>query len=201
MKLKNGASNQIIEATIHLVAQNGLENLSTRKVAAECGVSDGYLFNYFENKNDLLVKCLYYIDNEIDAELKKANINILYIKKSVRELWFAYFGFLISHGDYAKYYRQFRHSSYYNDEVIKGQDKSFAFFVKLISMFSSRFRVDQDIFWVYLIETTLNFAIRVVDGQLPGKAEDTEKYFSLLVNGISGIIKDTNDWNKDDNLQ
>lgn len=194
MRKKSITPEEIIQATIHLVAENGLENISTRKVAASCGISDGCMFNYFESKNDLLIKCLYHIDNEIDAELSRTNFNILKMKKSIRALWFTYFDFLIEHGDYTKYYRQFRHSSYYTEEVVKGQDKSFSFFARLIASGSNVLNVNLDIFWVYIIETTLNFAVRVVDKQLPYNEKDKEKYFAFLANGISGIFKNAKDW-------
>lgn len=198
MRKKTITTAEIIEATIHLVAENGLENLSTRKVAARCGISDGCLFNYFENKNKLLTECLYHIDNEIDKELSSVSFSLLSVKKSVRKLWFAYFDFLLTHGDYAKFYRSFRHSSYYTYDVVKGQDKSFTFFVRLISKASEIINVNLDIFWVYIIETTLNFAIRAADKQLPYSERDKEKYFALLANGIGGVFRDAKDWDNDD---
>lgn len=194
MRKKIISPETIMLSTIHIVAKDGLENLSTRKVAAESGISDGCMFNYFKSKTDLLIQCLYFIDRQIDAELSTVHFNMLSPKKSIRELWFNYFNFLISHGDYARFYRQFRHSSYYNAEVVEGQNKSFSFFVKLIKNVSPLFNINMDIFWVYIIETTLDFAVRVADKQLPCEESDKEKYFALFANGISGVLKGTNDW-------
>lgn len=195
MRNKSIEPEQIIIATIHLVAQNSLENLTTRKVAAECGVSDGYLFNYFENKTDLLTKSFFHIDNEIDAELKKVHINVLAPKKTIHELWMTYFNFLVENGDYAKYYRQFRHSSYYTPQAIEGQNESYKNFITVIAKGNGLFNIEMDIFWVFVIETTLNFAVRVYDKQLPCSEKDKEKYFAMLAYGMNGIIKNTKEWN------
>lgn len=184
----------IMEETIHLVSELGLENLATKKISVACGISEGSLFNYFANKNDLLVKCLYYVDTEIDQVLSEVPIHLLNLKKTIRSLWFAYFNYLIDHGDYAKFYRQFRHSSYYTDEVIKGQDKSFSFFTGFLKKVVPTLQINTDIFWVFVIETTLNFAVRVADGQLPRTDKDIEKYFSLITSGIGGVLKSQKDW-------
>ena len=43
------------EATMRLVARDGLEGVTMRAVAAEAGLSYGSLFHYFESKDDLLL--------------------------------------------------------------------------------------------------------------------------------------------------
>jgi AcrR family transcriptional regulator len=194
MRRKEINPNDIIEATIHLVAKNGLENLSTRKITSECNISEGSLFYHFNGKTDLLVQCLYHIDEEIDHALQQVHVNLLSLKKSVRLLWFTYFDFLIHHRDYTQFYMQFRHSSYYTDDVIHGQDKSYSFFTELLKKVLPALNINTDIFWVYVIETTLNFAIRVSDGQLPCTDQDKDKYFSLIANGIGGVFKSTKNW-------
>ena len=44
----------ILEAAIYLFAEEGFHNVSTRKIAARAGVSEGTLFNYFSSKNELM---------------------------------------------------------------------------------------------------------------------------------------------------
>lgn len=49
------ARERIIEATIQVIAREGLVGTSTRKIAAEAGVNLAMLHYYFGNKDDLLV--------------------------------------------------------------------------------------------------------------------------------------------------
>lgn len=79
MRKKTISPQAIIEATILLVAQNGLENVSTRKVAEQMGIAEGSIFNYFPTKRNLMVICLNYIDNEIDITLKSVSFQGLNI--------------------------------------------------------------------------------------------------------------------------
>ncbi len=44
----------ILDAAIYLFADEGFHNVSTRKIAARAGVSEGTLFNYFGSKNELM---------------------------------------------------------------------------------------------------------------------------------------------------
>lgn len=179
----------IKEATISYVAAYGLENVTTKKVATAMGISEGTIFNNFPSKKILLVECLYHIDNQIDAVFHDVPFHGINLAKNINHIWHAYFEYLVTHGDYARFYRQFRQSSYYDASVIAGQDKSFSFFTSLISKNVHRFGFNPDFYWTYIIETTLNFAIRVVDGTLPGTPKDVERIYGLICYGFIGNLK------------
>ena len=44
----------ILEAAIHLFGEEGFHSVTTRKIAARAGISEGTLFNYFSSKNELM---------------------------------------------------------------------------------------------------------------------------------------------------
>jgi len=46
---------QILEAAARVFAQKGYHAATTKEVAAEAGVSEGTIYNYFHNKEDLLL--------------------------------------------------------------------------------------------------------------------------------------------------
>lgn len=174
----------IKEATITYVAEHGLENLTTKKIALSMNISEGTIFNNFSSKKELLAECLYYIDRKIDQIFESIPFHGLNVSKTIRELWFSYFDFLVAHGSYAKFYRQYRQSSYYTEEVITGQDDSYSFFITVIQKNAHIFGFNPDIYWVFIIETTLNFAIRVADGQFPGDRKTAECFYKLITHGI-----------------
>lgn len=45
---------EIISVCTEMVQKNGISSINMRSVAAECGISVGALYNYFESKSDLL---------------------------------------------------------------------------------------------------------------------------------------------------
>ncbi|MCR2032656.1 TetR/AcrR family transcriptional regulator [Anaerofustis stercorihominis] len=180
-------SQLILENTIDYVANHGLENVTTKKVANEMNISEGTILYHYKNKKTLLRECLYYVDNKIDGALKEVSFWGFNLPKGIKELWFKYFEYLIAHGNYTKFYLSYRQSSYYDEETMKGQNKSFAFFIKIVKKVMPKLGADPDIFWVYLIETTLNFAVRVSDKQIENNDKNIEKIFKIIFYGINGI--------------
>lgn len=187
MRKKVISKEMIQNAAISCVADIGLENFTTKKTADIMGISEGSIFNNYANKGALLTDCLYLIDHEIDAVLKDVPFHITSFTNYIHDLWYAYFNYLITHGDKAKFYFQFRHSSYYTKSVITGQSQSFGFFSKFLNAYMHVFHVESDIFWVYVIETTINFAIRFVNHDLEPTEENIQSVYNLITKGISGI--------------
>lgn len=101
-------------------------------------------------------------------------------------MWFAYFYYFVEHWPYAKFYCQFRQSSYYDEEVMDGQGKSFSFFSKFLKQNAHRFGFCPDFYWVFIIETTLNFAVRVANGTLSGTAGGCGTYLRTDFTRLSG---------------
>jgi AcrR family transcriptional regulator len=50
---------QIVEAATRVFAEKGFRRATTREVAREAGVSEGTIYNYFEDKDDLLMAILH----------------------------------------------------------------------------------------------------------------------------------------------
>src|SRR5512144_1012984 len=48
----------LVDAASALIARVPLTTITTREIARAAGVSDGVLYNYFHDKNDLLVEAL-----------------------------------------------------------------------------------------------------------------------------------------------
>ncbi|UTR11313.1 TetR family transcriptional regulator [Evansella sp. LMS18] len=46
---------QIIEAAVKVIAENGYHNSQVSKIAREAGVADGTIYLYFKNKEDILI--------------------------------------------------------------------------------------------------------------------------------------------------
>jgi AcrR family transcriptional regulator len=55
----------ILEAAVYLFGEEGFHAVSTRKIAARAGISEGTLFNYFSSKNELMRAILERIYQEL----------------------------------------------------------------------------------------------------------------------------------------
>ena len=54
-RLKEQREAQILDAAARVFAKNGYARATTREIAAEAGVSEGTIYNYFDSKRDLLI--------------------------------------------------------------------------------------------------------------------------------------------------
>ena len=54
-KRKGQKYDQIIDAAVKVIAQNGYHHSQVSKIAKEAGVADGTIYLYFKNKEDILV--------------------------------------------------------------------------------------------------------------------------------------------------
>ncbi|WP_209122041.1 TetR/AcrR family transcriptional regulator [Alkalihalobacillus sp. BA299] len=54
-KKKGPKYNQIIEAAVKVIAENGYHHAQVSKIAKEAGVADGTIYLYFKNKEDILI--------------------------------------------------------------------------------------------------------------------------------------------------
>jgi AcrR family transcriptional regulator len=50
--------NQILDAAAKVFAENGFQKSTTREIAEAADISEGTIYNYFENKDDLLLSLL-----------------------------------------------------------------------------------------------------------------------------------------------
>ncbi|MBR8184219.1 transcriptional regulator BetI [Burkholderia ambifaria] len=60
---------KLIDATLEVVGQVGLENLTIRKVSEYAGVSVGLVHHHFENKNNLVYKTFVYLIRRVREQL------------------------------------------------------------------------------------------------------------------------------------
>ncbi|WP_078430169.1 TetR/AcrR family transcriptional regulator [Alkalihalobacterium alkalinitrilicum] len=54
-KKKGPKYDQIIEAAVKIIAENGYHHAQVSKIAKEAGVADGTIYLYFKNKEDILI--------------------------------------------------------------------------------------------------------------------------------------------------
>ncbi|MCK1991769.1 TetR/AcrR family transcriptional regulator [Peribacillus muralis] len=66
--------NQIIDAAVIVIAENGYYQAQVSKIAKQAGVADGTIYLYFKNKEDILISLFHekmgYFVEQIEEELK-----------------------------------------------------------------------------------------------------------------------------------
>lgn len=89
----NDVAIRILRATDALMARDGVQKLSTHKIAKEAGVSVGTIYLYFKDKDDLLNQLVLHLFNEFHQCMTNVAPD-LPLFELYRELWLATWRFM-----------------------------------------------------------------------------------------------------------
>lgn len=190
----------MMNAAIKIVAERGFEGFTTKRWAATAGVAEGSLYYHFKSKDDLLEQTFFYIDSEI-AELYSDVTDVYKDVKSPEELskylidgWKRYYNYLVSNPERTLFYYRYLTSPRYNEKVQKSQFAYFASFQKWIksneALSKLSKKVNWNVLWTYVVETTVSFAFRIVTGGIEKTDENARQMLMFSMHGLLGVITD-----------
>ena len=73
MKKFTERQQQIVETAIKLIAEKGIQNLTTKNLAKEIGISEPALYRHFSNKLEILKAVITYFQIKMQPALEKLN--------------------------------------------------------------------------------------------------------------------------------
>lgn len=179
------------------VRQYGLEGVRIQNVSDLAGISPGAIYRHFEGKEQLLVECFTYVDQQAAEIFEHIKFNPLTIVTDpmgmVKSLWLPYFRFWTARPDETVFYHRFRDSAFF-PKYDKVRDityfKTFLGLVEIIKKVFPRLnRINQDLLWLHVLTSTVMYAKYVVEGTLPNNQETEDTVFQLLTTGLSGYLK------------
>lgn len=193
----NDTKTRILSATMKAVRQYGLEGTRIQNISKLAELSPGALYRYFEGKDDLMVACFTYIDQQAAAVFDCLKFDPQAMLSdpmgAVKSLWLPYFRFWVARPDETIFYYRFRDSAFFQ-KYDKIRDFSyFGSFIEMVHAFMSAFpllrRVNQDLLWLHVLTSTVMYAKYVVEGYLPDNQETEDTVFQFLTMGLSGYLK------------
>lgn len=75
---------KLLEEAVTLISQDGLENLSLRRLATQCGVSHNAIYRHFDSKERLIDACRAYVMQELTRTLE---LTLSGLTKACRRPW------------------------------------------------------------------------------------------------------------------
>lgn len=184
---------RFIDATIHKVAELGLENLRTKHIAAEVDMSEASMFLYFGNKEGILRETFFEIDRRLsDLLLKSSRLSyqiddMAPFSESFHRVWREIYRYLISKPDETLFAIRYRYSSYYTPEIRArhlSYKSSFEQIYPATDAQSGEMNLYfDDFFQNYVLELTLSFAEKIINGYLA----DTPETEELIWKGIEQV--------------
>lgn len=184
-----------VDATIKIVAQAGLENLRTKQIAAESGMSEATMYTHFGSKEEILNTTFLILDRRLSDLLTKnklvqAVLDGTYSLHNVAyEIWAKVYRYLITHWEETIFVIRYRYSSYHTDEIRhmrRAYSGDFDGVYRIIGDYFSNPNLACCEFSVnYAFEMTFSFAEKIISGRI----EDTPELQQRIWLGIKESIK------------
>lgn len=200
---KQELKDKLQRSALQLVATEGIERLSTRRLSSGCGLSDPYIYQCYSDIPELLADTFLRVDCEV-AELMRTVIETQFIAPAkpvkladvCRLLWDAYWRYLMEDPERTVFYWRYYHSGYYNRDILAVREKNYRVLTDFIVNTGKTLGLSDDAqrlaIVTMLIDDTVSAAVRIHLGYIQKDAvsEDDIFYstFSLLLRKIDPLI-------------
>lgn len=96
---QNDVALRILDAADVLMANEGVQNLSTHKIAKAAGVSVGTIYLHFKDKDDLLQRLVLYLFHQFQQAMEKGFDDALPLFEQYRQFWYSIWQFMQTNPD------------------------------------------------------------------------------------------------------
>lgn len=189
---QNRIRNALMDGAIKVVARDGLEKITTRSIASECDLHDAYIYRYFIDKDDLLMRTFIREDKAMTARIKenleKSDLKGKSIEEVLRAIVMPMWEFLMENEDVCKFYVRYYYSIHFEKDAIEEfrEDNR-----TLRGTFEGLFPqgADLELMFHYHMDTLLNIAMKVTTDEIEKTPDIGERVFKLLYSVTKVFLK------------
>ncbi|MCB0036328.1 MAG: TetR family transcriptional regulator [Anaerolineales bacterium] len=113
---------EIIQATIDLVAENGLTGTTISQIAKRAHASPGIIYHYFETKDDIIHLVYETITAEYVAVMMAGFPAEAPWQARLKHIWLKTYTYFVENPHKATFHEQYKHSAYYTEGTERGAD-------------------------------------------------------------------------------
>ena len=171
---------RLIDGTIHVIAEEGLEKVTTKQIGQVTQTNEAYIYRCFANKEDLLANTFAYLDEELAGKTLE-HITVMYksdISFDERAWLFfsAIWKFMLGNREKCLAFIRYYYSPYMERYSAEEHRRRFE---PLFEQFKGAFSGQANTWMLmnHILSTMLDFAVKVYDGHLPDDADTAEHVF------------------------
>ncbi len=180
MNRGNEVRQTLMRSAIRIVSVQGIQNATTKALSVDAGLSEVYIYRYFESKDDLLKQTFIALDKELMYLMKKSlkaidkgNVNVRVGFKSVfHDFW----KFALGDRDKCSFFIQYYYSSFY---LAVTEEERKTIYQPLLDEISPAFGDNSDA-WIelnHMYDVVFPKLLRVIRGMMPDNAETEESVY------------------------
>ncbi len=191
--------NDLYDTVIAQTLAKGLDHVTLKDIAKAHGTTVKALQEEYQNLDELLYKTFEAIHKEVAAVFKgttyTGSVQAMALYSWAQTMWNKYFDYFIGAKEKTLYYFAYRDSSYIHNVNNRDRQTQYGYFKTLVmslirtdALISYSKKVNSEILWFYIIDTTGTFAKRIIRGELQDSAETRQDIWRLLFHGISYLF-------------
>lgn len=184
----------LIDGTIHVIAQYGLDKATTKAIGNATGINEVYIYRLFENKEKLFTKAFDYLDEQL-LEKSLLHIEVMYMQEMdfetrCRIYFFAMWRFLVGNKDEILMYVRYYYSQYFTQYSAEIHERRFK---PLVDKFKEAYRDEADVWMIlnHILNVMLDFAVKVHNGQMSESDNYSEHIFRVIYASVKQYFKNT----------
>ncbi len=185
---------KLLDSTIQVVAAEGLENTTTKRIASYAAINEVTLFRIYKGKNNLLRKTFQYAQEQICAAVLQ-NLPILQssslsMEKRHHRLFVLCWEWLLAHPDICRFYLRFYHSSYYTAdmEILNSRELEIISRQLHDSLGGVSDIETKQFLLPHVLEIMLTFVVRIDNGQLHNTTQTAASIFHLAHSTLTQAV-------------
>jgi AcrR family transcriptional regulator len=181
----------LIRATIHVIANDGLDKATTKALATCAQVNEGYIYRVFDGKDDLLNKTFEMLDcqmiNLLHGAMGIIRDESLDMETRCYRIFSQLWRFCLAGRNECLCYIRYYYSPYFTKYSSEHHEKMFE---SVTERFGRVFKQGTDIWHmlVYVLDIIFSSVIRVFRGDLPNTPETEKNVFELLYHSIQPYL-------------
>ncbi len=182
----------LIERTIAVIANEGLDRTTTKAVVTGTGINEAYIYRQFLDKDDMLVKTFDSLDEELLGKvleyLSVMEMTDLPFKERCWLYFSAVWEFLIGHREKCLAFVQYFYSPYFSRYSAEDHKRRFQV---VVEKFGVVFREEADVWMIlnHILNVMLDFAVKVHNGQMSTSDSYTEHVFRVIYVSVEQYFK------------
>ena len=183
----------LIDGTIYVIAQKGLDKATTKAISNATGINEVYIYRLFENKEKLFAASFDYLDEQLVTKAL-IHIDVMYsceieYETRCRIFFLALWRFLIGNRNEILMYVRYYYSVYYKKY---SSSKHKALYTPLVEKFQDAFHDNANVWMIlkHILNVMLDFAVMVHNEEMP--RDDTfheESYTEHVFRVVYASIK------------
>lgn len=188
----NNIYDTLIERTITVIANLGLDKTTTKAIVDGTGINEVYIYRHFASKEDLLAKAFECLDqelvNKINQHISIMNMSGLDGETRSRLMFMSLWEFLVGNRERCLAFVRYHYSPYFQKYSYESHRVRFQ---PVVDKFSEVFIEEADVWMIlsHILNIMLDFAVKVHHDQMPNNDDYVEHVFRVVYASIKQYFK------------